>query len=128
MLQVLGGGVMLRLALQTSVERYMRDYSHPAETAANRLIAQWRSYEIDSQRFRFEYPCGIVTFFRECRWAKVPPHERRAVELKLNMLAGAHITPQPINLALLKAKMASLLGAGWQDDAIMEDCDGQENE
>lgn len=94
-----------RQAIQNSVERWISDYGGAADVAAVKLTGLWKDYQAMSRLL--DYPCGVVTWFGECRWVKgAGNHEVRSLQRRLEASVGSR--PPGVDLAGAKAKLAAL--------------------
>lgn len=115
-----------RLALQTSVERWMREYGVGPEAAVNGLVGRWKDYH-HGVRWRLEYPCGMLTWFGECRWlGSLPKQVERELQREAQARIGMPDEPAPtvrIDLAALQAKITTLLESWDGDEGEDEGCE-----
>lgn len=95
-----------RLAVQTSVEKWVRDDWHGGiDAAAVRITKFWKDYQYRSRLL--DYPCGALTWFGECRWAEDwPKHEQRSLEAAVEASVGC--VPYCTDLAHAKKRLAAL--------------------
>ena len=93
-----------RQAIQNSVERWISDYGGAANVAAVKLTGLWKDYQAMSRLL--DYPCGVVTWFGECRWVKgVENHEVRSLQRRLEASVGGR--PPGVDLAEARSGMKS---------------------
>ena len=95
-----------RLAVQTSLVRWMEERRVGPERAANGLIAAWKDYE----GLRLEYACGELTWFGQCRWLNPSPSELRELRRMSEASIGSYVAPQRVDLEGLRERTNRLLG------------------
>jgi hypothetical protein len=79
-----------------------------AEAAANALVGRWLGYAAMSRNL--EYPCGMRTWFGDCRWADVKPSETRQLRSRFEVTVGTYRPPVVVDMVALREKMKALLG------------------
>lgn len=108
-----------RSAIQSSVERWMKEYGQSAEHAANGLIARWKDY--DRWRNYLEYPCGMMTWFGTWRWLeKIDRYVLRRMNQATEASIGSYIPKPHVDAEKLREKMSSLLGGFDGEEGTFE--------
>jgi hypothetical protein len=107
-LRVCPGLWATRSAIQASVERWMQERKVSADAAASALIARWKDYALLSRAL--EYPCGMRTWFGECRWGETSPSMVRSLRRRSGASVGSYRPPKAIDVVALREKMKALLG------------------
>jgi hypothetical protein len=108
-----------REAVERSAGEWMRQKGCGIEAAVNGLLAAWKDYETTCWDWRAEYPCGMLTWFGECRWQKEYTHEWREIEGRRAAATGSSKPSSRFcgNMAALREKTSALLAQfGMQED------------
>jgi hypothetical protein len=99
-----------RAAIQTSVERWVQEKRVEPDAAANALIGRWLGYRAMSAMM--EYPCGLLTWFGECRWLRdLPKHTHREFQRLNEAAVGSYQPTKAVDVAALREKMKALTEA-----------------
>jgi hypothetical protein len=119
-MQILGLSPALtatRAAIAHSIARYTADTGAAIERAANALIARWKDYEQAARGLA--YPCGLLTWFGECRWKRPAPSPRHG---RPDASIGMERAPAPaLDLEALQAKTRALIDAAELEDDEPDD-------
>jgi hypothetical protein len=118
-----------RLAVQTSIEKWLQlNPGGEIERAVCKLIAAWKGYSASSHLL--EYPCGIKTYFAECRWIEgVTRYDARSLRRRAEVLVGMADDPSPLlslDVGALKNKIMAMcsgidLGDEYENGESYED-------
>jgi hypothetical protein len=121
-MQVLGVSTALwrsRMAIQTSVQRWVGTIHEPERyhRAAIALAGHWKEYL--ERRPLLHYPCSLLTFFGECRWAEdIPMHEKRSIRARLKASEGTYQQVERFTrdkFERVKALSMQLAGEEWEE-------------
>jgi hypothetical protein len=98
-----------REAVERSAGEWMRQKDCGVVAAVNGLMRAWRDYETTCWDWRIEYPCGMLTWFGECRWQKKYEHEWREIFGRQDAVTGFWWNkPRPVDTEAVWAKMKAL--------------------